>query len=277
MKRLAFVILVVFIMGCIKEKETIIQPVTPQDSTKVDTVEIDTTFTVENLSELTLGSYHDSVDQLISFKYIKGDLEKLTLTVEGLPEGLSAEFEQNWGIPNFETKLKLKSDYIEEGVYSAKLKVVSLPGTGLTTYYDFTIRVKNLKPICHLLLADPGNKYLLEDKSINDTKEVNIRINWDGASLFFDNLILENSQDLLSKNGISKEHIVFKVDCIDNTITIPEVQVSTNSVELPHINVKYKLKGSGTFDTKNRVLTIDYTVFNDQKSFDYTITGFLKF
>lgn len=92
------------------------------------------------------GAHDTSVEQtgkvsmLLNIERSAGKFEDVSLSVKGLPEGMTAKFTPQSAIPTFNTLLILEATQVDAGDYT--LQVVGASQTTGQKYFDFKITVK---------------------------------------------------------------------------------------------------------------------------------------
>jgi hypothetical protein len=106
-----------------------------------------TTYSVNNVHDIELSQGEEYAFELF-LNYLGPVQENVTLDIEGLPEGISADFSKTGGIPSFTTEVTLRNNSADPGVYNVQL-ITTGSQTGEKAY-DFTITVET-DPLCGVL------------------------------------------------------------------------------------------------------------------------------
>lgn len=106
-----------------------------------------TTYTVGNVHNIELSQGEQYAFDLF-LNYIGPIQENVSLSMEGLPAGISVDFSKWGGIPSFTTEVVLRNNSADPGVYDVTL-VTDGTETGRKTY-GYTITVKT-DPLCGTL------------------------------------------------------------------------------------------------------------------------------
>jgi len=109
--------------------------------------------------------YSEACPIPLNVEYVSGVKGNVTLSVQGLPAGVSASFYPNATTPPFETKLYFTTKNMPGGTYP--LKIVGTPVHGEPIAYDMNLKVKGLDEIgCALEVTGRYNGPLIDKISM---------------------------------------------------------------------------------------------------------------
>lgn len=100
-------------------------------------------FRIDGLKNVVLDENGSEVVPL-SIMLVSGTPEQITLSIEGLPDGVSASFNISTGSPNFDVELYIKDDSSYSGTKEVTLKAKSASGV----IHPYTFKVTTLEKTC---------------------------------------------------------------------------------------------------------------------------------
>lgn len=228
-------------------------------------VKEDSTYIINGVTDFTLGSL-DSTWNFMQIDFMQGKQEKITLSIEGLPDRVTAKFEPAAGIPGFTTSLMLKSLVAAPGKYPVKIIGTSTGGQKKTYEVDLVIKdnfhcdsfmINNLSAF--RTTTDPGGD------SVSTYSYVSA-ITQSGSAmvLYMSSVYLETvgGYPVLSGNfGMPNldNEVILVVNCNNKTITIPEKTITAYTSMGPEL---YNVSGTGIIDFDAKTVTINYSVTN---------------
>lgn len=240
-------------------------------------VKEDSTYIINGITDFTMGSL-DSTLVFLQIDFREGKQEKITLSVEGLPDKVTAKFEPAAGIPGFGTTLMLKAIVATPGTYPVKL--VGTSTSGMKKTYEVNLVIKDNFHCDSFMISNLGSfKTQIEPNgdSVSTYAYVSYQSQQGGQMvLFFRNVYLEtiSGYPVLSGNfGMPDldNEVVFTVNCNNKTISIPEKTIVAYSAMGPEL---YTISGEGTLDFDTRTVTVIYSVTNTQSlTTKYRMTG----
>lgn len=175
-----------------------------------------------------------------------GTSQKVTLSIEGLPQGVTAVFNPNNGLPPFTPTVKLIAKDAVEGSYTVTLKA-SNDVAGEQTH-EFLLKVSKPVPDCiPSLLGSYTGSELCESTTVPAYIATVERV--------------ENKENsiLITNFGNLKVNIEVRVNCSANRLTIPQQTVDNTTV-------------IGTGSIVGNRLKINYTVTVQSGAFTYSST-----
>lgn len=198
------------------------------------TEEPDIDFSVSGLTDVLL-SENGSEELVLNVDLKQGSPEQVTLSVEGLPDGVSASFNTTTGQPNFESKLFIKDDSSSGGVYDVTLMATSASGVA----HPYNFKLTTLEKTCAEKLSDI---YLCTITYKN------------GGGKIFNNLKVSEDDLVHDKMNFiwGGDLLYINVDCNTNKVTMPLQYTADASV-----------RGDGYVDEDYSVIRINYTEYYD--------------
>jgi hypothetical protein len=254
---LAFTLVSITLGSCTKKTNVI--PDVPVE------IKEDSTYIINGITDFTLGSL-DSTWAYVQIDFREGKQEKITLSIEGLPDRVSAEFEPAAGIPGFATTLMLKAKIAKPGTYPVKITGTS--ASGLKKTYEVNLVIKDNFHCDSFMVNNLGAFRTVTDPngdSVSTYSYVSYMIQPGGTmALFMRSVYLEtvSGYPVLSGNFGTPDltnEVELVVNCDNKTITVPEKSIIAYSAMGPEI---YKVSGEGTMDFDTKTVTINYSVTN---------------
>ncbi len=230
----------------------------------------DSSYIVSGLTDINIGLYRDSAILIIGVQHVSGQQQKVSFSVSGMPDGITATLTPESGIPPFTTTIRFQSSYAKAGTYPIKFKGMS--ESGKENSYTIDMKVSGTAIPCATIISQntfnlrttlPGSTAIISDRAFfyGDTR------------LQYMYLETLNGQPVLSFDymGNAQNEIEFTADCDAGTITIPSKSIKVSS----SMGLRtYTVSGSGTIDFNNNKLSINYSVITpDSKTYDYVLTG----
>lgn len=93
-------------------------------------------FNINGLADVTLDE-NGSVVKNLTIEHLNGPAEQVTLTIDGLPDGISASFNISTGQPPFDATLYIKDDSSKGDIY--EVNVLARSASGIEHAYPFKI------------------------------------------------------------------------------------------------------------------------------------------
>jgi hypothetical protein len=107
-------------------------------------------FKINGAKDLTLLK-NDSIIRDITFLYLGGSREELTITCTGIPTGVSVNFSSYAGTPDFTVKQTIKTSNVATGVYPINVTGTTPLGKVFTRTFNLTIAASpNISPTISL-------------------------------------------------------------------------------------------------------------------------------
>lgn len=230
----------------------------------------DSSYIVSGLTDINIGLFMDSAILIMGVQHVSGQQQKVSFSVSGMPDGITATLTPESGIPPFTTTIRFQSSYAKAGTYPVKVKGVS--ASGVENSYTIDMKVSGTPIPCATIVSQvtfnlrttlPGSSAVLSTKAFfyGDTR------------LQYMYLETLNGQPVQSFDymGNWQNEIEFTADCDAGTITIPAKAITVSS---PMGLRTYTVSGAGTIDFNNKKLTINYMVVTpDSKIYNYVLTG----
>lgn len=248
----------VLFASCDKKQNVI--PVIPEQPAPEDS-----TYIINGLTDMSISSLDSTVVGL-NITFLQGKQDKITLSIEGLPDRVKGSFDPGAGIPGFNTTLMLKSVVAKPGVYPVTIKGVS--ENGLTKSYKVNLRIKD-DFVCDSFFMNNIGSFTTRNVANNDSvfafTHVNFQISNKSLTFYFNNMYLDsmNGSNIISGGmGFDLQHeVTFAVNCGNNTVTIPEKTIDA----ITFMGVQqYKVSGTGSINYDNQTISVTYTVTNSQ-------------
>lgn len=197
-----------------------------------------TTYAVGNVHDIELGQggqyYYD-----LDVAYLGPVQENVILEMVGLPEGITAHFSKTGGIPPFQSRVTLRNNSAEPGLYAVSLKT-----TGKQTgekNYDFNINVVT-EPLCgtlgtytYTMVCDPT----IVNPSTSETITA--------AQTPVENTVNPVRFENFGRRGWV---VTGEINCSNNTIKIP----------LQPVGGGMEISGTGTFTSTG--MNVSYTLYS---------------
>lgn len=187
-------------------------------------------YNIEGIYDLSIGE-NDNVRLNLEIIPQSSKTELVTLSVTGLPSGVSYSFNNTVGEPPFSTELYIKDDSSQGGTQDIELLAIS--ASGKTKSYSF--KLTTAEKSCTKKIAG-----LFQATSIcrNNTGD-----------------ILNRLEVVTDSTDISMLHFVWRGKLIDLI-----VNCNKNLVTLPMQTINnYKISGSGYIDANYTIINFDYT------------------
>lgn len=142
-------------------------------------------YIVNGLTDITINPT-DSTYLALGVNLEKGTQEKVTLSVTGLPQNVSAGFSAPSGIPSFGTIITIKSQKATPGSYP--IKFTGTTASGKVKSYDLNLKV-NEQPVKpgYECIKDIVGKYQMTSNCINMTYAIEMSMNDDGTGIVLKN------------------------------------------------------------------------------------------
>jgi hypothetical protein len=122
------VIISLFLSSCVKEEETGMD------------------FKINGAKDLTLLK-NDSISRDVSFLYLGGSHEELTITCTGIPNGVTINYSSYAGTPDFTVKQTIKTTNADTGTYAINVTGSTPLGKVFTRTFNLTIAASpNISP-----------------------------------------------------------------------------------------------------------------------------------
>jgi hypothetical protein len=192
-------------------------------------------YAVDNVDDINVRQGEDDSWDL-TVRALGPVYETVSLSISGLPQGLTATMSAKEGKPTFNSTVVFTNVSALPGSYPCVL-TASSPEAGKSTY-EFTVKI-SAPIVCGLIrdfdassTCDPD--YILEISTLNPP--------------------IEDSINTVQIFNISNSGATFQaqVNCSNNTISIPTQAVTVGGNT-------YQITGSGTFNG-NDVITMNYTL-----------------
>lgn len=199
---------------------------------KTEAPDID--FSVSGLNNTDL-SENGHKELVLNVAHTKGSSEQVTLGIEGLPPGVSADFNVQTALPSFETTLHLKDDSSAGGVHEVTVTATSASGIvhpytfKLTTHEKTCAQKLSAIYLCTITFANGGGR-IYNNIQVSEDSKVKNRLNY--------------------RWGDHLMHI--DVNCNTNKVIMP----------LQYIDKGY-VKGEGYVDQNYSVIRVNYAEYHD--------------
>ncbi len=202
-------------------------------------------YIINGITDHTM-SWTDSLIMPLAIGYAGGNQEKLTLSVSGLPQGATANFDVSSGIPAFASILTLRTNNTPGGVYD--VKVISTTERDSVKTYGMKLTVNGEPAPC----AKAGNyenvQTNMQNTSDVQTVDVTAELTAEKNHLLLKNCIYSDMEDGINWKSYDVEVIL---DCGNNTLQVVPKRVFDNS--------PYDMEGDGTFSDNKLDFTVKIT------------------
>lgn len=198
-------------------------------------------YVINGLTDVSLGWSEEKMIPL-SFAYVKGNQEMISVSINGLPAGVTAEFDVAKGTPSFATILKLKTNVSKDGNYP--LQVVCKTDKDSVKKFDFNLKVLTTDcrdyaaglMACTNQCSSTQGDVLVEKGDVNSW-QVNVK-----------NLVVQNT----GGTKLVFSSLPFKVNCDNKTLELPYTSYVDKN------NNFHLLSGNGTYTNETNTITISY-------------------
>lgn len=244
------------------------------DSSKVFTHEVllDTNTIISGISDIHIDVY-DTAYLNIELNSLIGNEEKVDISIEGLPDNVTARFEPRSGYTNYNTTLIAKAYFLPKGSYP--VKIITTREYLYKKYFDVNIVIdgqsKNqnaeifLRSVSH---TDWETRILSPDRIIERPKNGHAYFKFDifnkNDSLLGDDIILGWNESIDDRYGCAFEttnritqRIYMVYDCYSGNLIIPEQTALGQSYNTKKFK-DFIIKGSGKVDYENDIYIIEY-------------------
>lgn len=176
----------------------------------------------------------------LAIEYVEGEQEIVTLSIEGLPSHVTAEFSNAAGTPSFATMLNITADFEASGTHTIAIKAAT--ATGKIKFLTFQLVIKGASNCVSLLEGRYDNTTM----SCGGDKPTPIS---------FSQIIADPNNPKEFKYNSYDAFSSFTLDCIadcaNSTLTVKNDTTRSGSTTEVY-------SGSGTFELPNK-FTINYT------------------
>ncbi len=183
---------------------------------------------------------------------------RVSISIEGLPDGVSASISKNNERPPFDAVISLTVKYIKPGSYPFKL--IAKTEGHLPKEADIILVVDSMSASdCSIQFGNDENRTVDTYNEAGEYISHNPRISVPASNpthLYFLHLILGSSGVNKNYSSDGRYRIGFIVDCNKATITLPESKVAGSYLHTPVIT--HSVKGEGTIDFANNTFTLPY-------------------
>lgn len=209
-----------------------------------------------------------STDLNVTVSRASGAEQKITLSVNGMPEGSEVEFTGESGYTTFSTAIKFITRFAKPGVYPVSL--VAKSESGESRVYNINLTVEEISRVdCNEVF-------------VNSLPQVAFNTYADGTdSIVYDQTLVYytpgQSQIYISRMVMEKEPpgggvfvgigssasqglgVSFIFSCNDGTISIPLQEIEARDVNSWGTTRDYKVSGDGLVDVETNTMSISYT------------------
>lgn len=248
-----------------------VTPINTPGTNPIDTsAQTDSTYIVSGLTDVSIGLYQDSATLIMGVQHVSGQQRKVSFSISGTPNGITATLTPESGIPPYVTTIRFRSNYAKAGTYPIKIKGIS--ASGKEKSYEIDLKVSGTPIPCATIVRQntinlrttlPGGSTVLSDRAFF----------YDDTRLQYLYLETLNGQQVLSFDymGNSQNEIEFTADCDAGTISIPTKSITVSS---PIGLRTYVVSGTGSIDFDNKKVTINYSVMTSgTTTHNYVLTG----
>ena len=269
LKRLFPIVLCTIIaFGCGKKDSPVITNPNTGNPTK-PTVKEDSTYIMAGLTDFSFDAFVQTKSLMVALSPMSSAQPHITLSLEGLPKGVTANFATPGGIVPFVTDLNIKNDHGEGGTYDIKLIGTSDAGLKKTLIFKMTVPTYS----CYNQMADKNNDIHTSRHTMQEgIKDPNISTSNLGVG-FYDGYVIASSVYIDSYNSYENYvDIKATVNCDNKTLT---VVADTYTDEFT--GQEYQISGTGNFDIAKGTLTMNIVAVNSRsQTFNYTIKHFFQ-
>lgn len=267
--------------ACEKKKSSILPP--PEvDTVYVDTNKpVDTSLTIAGIKDIRTTSWSEvSIPLIVSRN--NGLEQKVTMTVNGVPANIKAEFSSVTGYTTFNTNLMLEIGFIAPGTYD--LKIMSVSDNGKTKDYTIQLVIDSMtkkESITHFLsnISNTQLQTLDSADSIIYTQTIILNNTYENE-LYLRSLVLSFNTDLtkyfVSYIANSNFQVKLNVNLTEGTVTIPQ-QIVKGRSWAGNNTMDFIVSGTGKLDLENSTYSVTYeTMYDDNGTAvtnTYTIRG----
>ncbi|RYD55000.1 MAG: hypothetical protein EOP56_17395 [Sphingobacteriales bacterium] len=250
--------------GCKKDNDnnTTATPPTTVTPTPTPTTPVqDSSYIIGGVQDVTLTSATDEKELMLAFSPMTSVQKRLTLSVEGLPDGVTGSFSMPTGNVPFVSDLTIKNDFAEAGTYDVTVR--GKAEDELTKSLKFKLSVPSYTCIERLKAKVSGYRHA--GTGIPGGTPISAPV-FKGNRIWFESLYVETKNP--GTMGAYSEYIrnfEADIDCEHGTLTIAK-----------NADGSYVYEGSGTFSFTEKKFHIDYTVTSGPKKMNFTIDATVK-
>lgn len=263
-----------FAASSCKEKSNIVPNIPEQNE--------DTTYYIKGITDTTISSFGNLAISL-NLIHHEGPQQRVELSIEGLPEKVTAKFSNIAGFPGFNTILNLKSSVAQPGLYKLKIKATAENGLQRTFYINLTIKDDFN---CNSLLVFKTTRFTtkLKGDSVYHFTQF-ARTNGNPSTDFIFYLYLghyfgygQTTSTITSMYDFTNVPL-YQVDCKKGTITIPHKTINVTLGNDTHTGKRqFTVWGDGVMNYETNTITITYAVHDYLNQINtYTMTGTFKY
>jgi hypothetical protein len=224
--------------GCKKDSPTV---TFPKEEPKPEVDSNAMQYAITGLTDVSLG-WKDSKILPLGFAYTKGNQEAITLSITGLPDGVTGEFDVVKGTPTFTSLLTLKSDVMKDGNYP--LQIVAKTDKDSIKKFNFNLKVQT---------ADCRDYAAGKMTCISPCHTASRIVTIEKGDV---NAWIVNMENMAVKDGSGNikimEPLPFKVDCDSKTLELPYWSYNDNKGGM------HLLSGTGSYNEQTISLTINF-------------------
>ncbi len=213
----------------------------------------DTTYLMAGVGDISLGGATENKTMMIALSPVGSQQGRITLSVEGLPEHVSASFDPGSGNVPFTSTLSIKNNYAKAGSYDMVVKGTSEAGKTKSLKFKLTTPSAS----CVEFLAKNTNKYIMKTEAGKTVDSFFIK-DFDNNRLWFEYSFLDDPEPPNSYHVILRSKVYINADCNTSEITIPEQKVLGQTDT--YIYKDYKVSGKGTYNRSNKTIEMNLTV-----------------
>lgn len=239
-----------------REKQNIIpeQIVDPIDTTN----KVDSSYVIYGVTDYMIKSIERKVIPLeIVLK--STTQEKVTLSVDGLPENATATFAPSTGYPGFTTDLTIETVFTQTGTYPIIIKGTS--EKQLTKSYNINLTIEAVP--CDSILVYRTNNFrtrsVLNQYILYGNTHMDVDLD-NPNRYYFSSLLVGMDAD---NQILTYQDVDYVVDCDSLNVSIPTVTVLGSNKKTGETR-SYTVEGSGQINTAERKIIINYRSKDEQ-------------
>lgn len=260
----ASLLLLCTLIACKKEKtNTIPEPLATDSTQVIDSNDFtDTTYVIHGVADykikqLATQSFMLDIVRMSSMQ------NKVSLSIENVPEGVIASFTPEAGYADFKTELSFQALVPQPGTYP--ITIIATTDQQKTKTYSVQLNIE--QAACDSFIFANNNDFRTRegDRTYIIYDDTHITRGNNDDKYYFSSLVCEAyaSTGIVVSflSGDDKVRLIF--DCDNHTINIPQVKVSAVNLSTG-LSSEYTIAGSGTLDYNDRKVNITYTTKDQQ-------------
>ncbi|MEZ5016442.1 MAG: hypothetical protein R2800_05265 [Flavipsychrobacter sp.] len=243
---IAPLLLLLLLLSSCKKKEEITQPA------------VDNNYSITTYQKVLAKIYSVRKFELSVNHTSFSNPNKVSISIEGLPDGVSASISKNNELPPFDAVISLTVKYVKPGSYPFKL--IGKTEGHLPKEADVVLVVDSSSEAnCVFRFGTDYGKtvgtYNEAGEHISDYPDITFGPSYP-SNLFFLYVVLSRSTNNKNYYTDGRNLTSFALDCNNATISLAERKVAGTYLHSPVLT--HSIKGAGTIDFANNTFTLPY-------------------